>query len=71
LHLIIQQQNLTWKQKKLQKNWFACCRTADWSGAQNELYDTNAISIEPYATPEFPKETTGLKAIGEKGKSLT
>jgi len=43
------------------------CRKAEWEKAQKELYAENAISIEPYATPAFEKETKGLKAIMEKG----
>ena len=56
--------------KEIANKLVAYCRKANWSGAQNELYDTNAISIEPYVTPEFPKETKGLKAITEKGKKF-
>ena len=56
--------------KEIANKLVAYCRKADWSGAQNELYDTNAISIEPYVTPEFLKETKGLKAITEKGKKF-
>lgn len=43
------------------------CRKCDWEGAQKELYANDAKSIEPYATPEFEKETTGLDAIIAKG----
>jgi hypothetical protein len=46
------------------------CRKADWDGAHKELYAENAISIEPFATPEFDKETKGLKAIQEKGRKF-
>ena len=35
--------------------------------AQTELFSQDAISIEPYATPEFEKETRGLDAIVKKG----
>ena len=38
-----------------------------WETAQKELYADDAMSTEPYATPEFEKETKGLKAIIEKG----
>src|SRR5688572_879445 len=47
------------------------CRTADYETAQKELYAENAVSIEPYATPEFEKETRGLAAIVEKGKKFS
>ena len=56
--------------KEIAKKLVAYCRKADWSGAHNELYATNVISIEPYATGEFPKETKGLKAVEEKGKTF-
>ena len=46
------------------------CRKADWGGAQKELYAEDAISIEPYSTPEFERETKGLKAIQEKGRKF-
>jgi len=44
------------------------CRKSDYETAQRELYAEDAVSIEPYATPEFEKETKGLQAIMEKGK---
>lgn len=47
------------------------CRKGDWSGAHNELYADDAVSIEPFSTPDFEKETKGLKAIKEKGDKFT
>ncbi|HEY1165691.1 MAG TPA: SnoaL-like domain-containing protein [Chitinophaga sp.] len=43
------------------------CRLGQFEAAQKELYAEDAISIEPYETPEFAKETKGLDAIIEKG----
>jgi len=43
------------------------CRKGDWAGAQKSLYADDAESTEPWATPEFQKETKGLNAILEKG----
>ena len=43
------------------------CRKGDFEKAQKELFADDAVSIEPYATPAFEKETKGLKAIKEKG----
>ena len=43
------------------------CRLGQYEAAQKELYADDAISIEPYETPEFSKETKGLDAIIEKG----
>jgi len=43
------------------------CRQGQYETAQKELFSKDAISVEPYATPEFEKETNGLDAILEKG----
>jgi hypothetical protein len=43
------------------------CRRGEWEKAQKELFADNAISVEPYASPAFDKETKGLQAIIEKG----
>jgi limonene-1,2-epoxide hydrolase len=48
----------------------ALCREAKWEAAQRELYADNVVSIEPYATPAFEKETKGLPAIIEKGRKF-
>ncbi|HLP25013.1 MAG TPA: SnoaL-like domain-containing protein [Acidobacteriota bacterium] len=48
----------------------ALCRDAKWETAQQDLYASDAISIEPYATPAFEKETRGLPAILEKGRKF-
>jgi hypothetical protein len=47
------------------------CRKGDFETAQKELFAEEAISIEPYATPAFEKETKGLPAIIEKGHKFT
>jgi limonene-1,2-epoxide hydrolase len=44
------------------------CRKGDFETAQQELYSKDAVSIEPYSTPDFQKETKGLPAILEKGR---
>ena len=43
------------------------CARGQFETAQKELYAEDAVSIEPYATPAFEKETKGLAAIIEKG----
>lgn len=43
------------------------CRQGRYDTAQNELYAEDAVSIEPYPTPAFEKETKGIEAIIEKG----
>jgi len=46
------------------------CRKGDFETAQKDLFSDDAISIEPYATQDFNKETKGLDAILEKGKKF-
>lgn len=46
------------------------CRQGQFETAQKELYADDAVSKEPYETPEFEKETKGLDAILEKGKKF-
>jgi ketosteroid isomerase-like protein len=48
----------------------ALCREARWETAQQELFADDAVSIEPMATPAFAKETRGLAAILEKGRTF-
>jgi hypothetical protein len=43
------------------------CGKGHFEAAQKELFAEDAVSIEPRATPDFPKETKGLRAIIEKG----
>jgi hypothetical protein len=43
------------------------CRQGQFEAAQKELFAEEAVSIEPHATADFPKETKGLRAIIEKG----
>jgi hypothetical protein len=43
------------------------CRKGEWETAQRELFADDVVSIEPYASPNFNKETKGLQAIIEKG----
>ena len=44
------------------------CQKGDFETAQNELFAEDAVSIEPHDTPDFQKETKGLKAMKEKGE---
>jgi hypothetical protein len=43
------------------------CRQGQFEAAQKELFSEDAVSIEPRATPDFPKETKGIRAIIDKG----
>lgn len=53
--------------KEIAEKLVAHCRQAAWETAQRELYAEDAVSLEPYATPLFAKETRGLAAIVDKG----
>jgi ketosteroid isomerase-like protein len=46
------------------------CKKGEWETAQRELYADDVVSIEPYATEDFQKETKGLQAIIEKGRKF-
>jgi hypothetical protein len=46
------------------------CRQGQFETAQKELYSKDAISVEPYGTSDFEKETRGLEAILEKGRKF-
>jgi ketosteroid isomerase-like protein len=46
------------------------CARGQFETAQKELFADDVVSIEPYDTPEFPKETKGLQAIVEKGQKF-
>lgn len=54
--------------KEIAKKLKKLCEKGDFETAQRELFANDAISIEPYASDDFEKETHGLKAIIEKGK---
>jgi hypothetical protein len=56
--------------KQIAERLAAHCKKGQWEAAQQELYADDAVSIEPVASPEFEKETKGLKAIIEKGKKF-
>jgi hypothetical protein len=53
--------------KEVAERLVALCRQGNVDTAQKELYATDAISIEPYATATFAKKTKGLNAIIDKG----
>ena len=46
------------------------CARGQFETAQKELFAEDVVSIEPYSTPVFEKETKGLAAIIEKGKKF-
>ncbi len=53
--------------KEIAKKLAGYCAKGQWEHAQKELYAEHATSTEQHASPDFEKETKGLKAIIEKG----
>jgi hypothetical protein len=58
------------KTTALAKRLVALCKKAQWETAHKELYALNAVSIEPAATPNFPKVTKGRAKIIKKGHTF-
>jgi hypothetical protein len=56
--------------QKIASRLVELCRKGDYETAQKELFAEDCVSIEPYSTPDFEKETRGLKGILEKGKKF-
>ena len=57
--------------KQIAERLVALCRETKWEAAQTELFASDAVSIEPEASPAFEKVTKGLPAIIEKGHKFT
>src|SRR5687767_9388125 len=57
--------------QQIAKRLVALCREGKFEEAQKELFAADVVSIEPYATPGFSKETKGLPAVIEKGEKFT
>jgi hypothetical protein len=57
--------------KEIAERLVALCRQGQFENAQKELFAPDVISVEPYATPTFAKETKGLNALLEKGRKFT
>lgn len=57
--------------KEIANRLVELCRKGEFEKAQKELYAKDAVSIEPYATPDFEKETKGLDALLKKGDKFT
>lgn len=55
---------------EIAKRLAALCKSGEWETAQRELYAEEVVSIEPYPTEDFQKETKGLQAIIEKGRKF-
>jgi len=52
---------------EIAKQLVILCRQGKFEEVQKDLFSKDAVSVEPYATPEFEKETKGLDAILQKG----
>jgi hypothetical protein len=56
--------------KEIAERLVALCREGNVETAQRELYASDAINIEPFATATFAEETKGRDAIIEKGRKF-
>jgi len=56
------------KTKEIANRLVRLCREGEFETAQSELFAQDAVSVEPHSTPDFEKETKGLKAIKDKAK---
>ena len=54
--------------EEIARQLVAICRKGDFEAAQKQLFDEDAVSVEPHASADFQKETKGLAAILEKAK---
>ncbi len=63
-------QTILMKTQEIADKLVAHCRQAKWEAAQRELYADDAVSIEPYETAAFAKETRGLPGILAKGQKF-
>jgi len=46
------------------------CSKGEFETAQKELFADDVISAEPFASPDFEKETKGLDKVIEKGQKF-
>jgi ketosteroid isomerase-like protein len=56
--------------KEIAARLIELCRKGDFETAQKELFADDAVSIEPYPSESFDRETKGLEAILEKGRKF-
>lgn len=64
------QKSITMTTQQVADRLVELCRQGAWETAQRELFADDALSVEPYASPAFDKETKGLQAIIEKGNKF-
>lgn len=57
--------------KEIATRFAELCRKGDFETAQRELFAADAVTTEPYKTPDFQKETNGLQAILDKGTKFS
>jgi hypothetical protein len=68
--LILMYKKKTMTTQQIADRLVELCRQGQFETAQKELFSQEVISIEPYSTPDFEKETKGLPAILKKGKKF-
>ena len=63
-------QNYSMTTSEIANRLIELCSKGEFETAQKELFADNVISIEPYVTSDFEKETKGLQVIIEKGRKF-
>ena len=56
--------------KEIAAQLAAFCQKGQFEQAQKALYADNVVSVEPYATQAFEKETSGLANVIDKGRKF-
>lgn len=54
--------------QEVANKWAAYCQTGQWDKAQEELYDSNCVSLEMEGAPGGPHKVEGMEAIKQKGE---
>ena len=57
--------------QKIAERLVELCRQGNFETAQKEPHAADVISVEPYGTATFAKETKGLDALLEKGRQFS
>ncbi|MGB3464776.1 MAG: SnoaL-like domain-containing protein [Cyclobacteriaceae bacterium] len=54
--------------QEIANKWAEYCRSGQWDKAQQELYASDAVSIEMEGAEGYPQKVQGLEAIADKAK---
>ena len=69
-HVLWKPKSRNMETQEIAKKLADYCRKGDWASAHEKLYSNDAVSIEPYETPDYSKEVKGIEAIRKKGEKF-